>query len=139
MYTDAAGPSGLAFLINQMFPDGLSDNEDWSASTYDYRICVAAVKDDMDTVVSLMKRVVDMNLVKKDEFREWPVFISAREDTRFGEEFNKIFGERLLYAKAVASTDDLGTETENEPIGGESDTEVAEDRKAQDPTVHQAA
>jgi hypothetical protein len=43
--------------------------EDWSASSDKFRICVAAVEDDVDKVVSLMPNIVDKD-IDKDDFRD---------------------------------------------------------------------
>jgi hypothetical protein len=48
-------------------------NEDWSSSTDKYIICVAAVRDDVQTVVKLMKSVVDAGHLQVSNFRDWPV------------------------------------------------------------------
>lgn len=70
--------------------------EDWSAVTDDYKICVAAVRDDTKTVVEMMGKVVASEIMKKNDFRRWPVFEKMREDAVFLEAFEANFGEKLL-------------------------------------------
>lgn len=72
------------------------NEEDWSSSTDAYKICVAAVKDDVDAVVRMMKSVVDANLIQISSFRDWAVFEKIREESKFIEAFERIFGEKLL-------------------------------------------
>jgi hypothetical protein len=75
------------------------NSEDWSASTDLYRICVAAVKDDVDTVVSMMKDCVKNKHITIQNIREWPVFETMRESRAFAEVFEMEFGEKLLRVK----------------------------------------
>lgn len=79
------------------------DNEDWSASTDNYKICVAAIRDDIPAVIDLMHKVVVSGLLSTVEMREWPVFEKARADERFVEAFETIFGEKLLSDKETTA------------------------------------
>lgn len=71
------------------------DNEDWSATTDKYKICVAAIKGELKVVKSLMRKVVDMNLMQIEAFQTWPVFEGARADQDFVEAFEKGFGIKI--------------------------------------------
>jgi hypothetical protein len=84
------------------------DAEDWSASTDNYRICVAAVKGENRTVIEMMKSVVDTGKMRIADFREWPVFETVRSDPEFASAFEEQFGEKLL----------IDTETRNVKIAG---------------------
>ena len=87
---------------------------DWSAATDDFQICVAAVRGDVDRVVELMPRVVREDLVKKADFREWPVFDWVREEDKVREKFQEIFGEPILDPideKRIGEKKDAGTMT----------------------------
>ena len=88
------------------------DREDWSASTDNYRICVAAVKDEIEDVVSLMPRVVEANAMDIASFREWPVFETVRSDPRFVETSERVFGEKLLAEREGTENPDSGAGTE---------------------------
>jgi hypothetical protein len=68
---------------------------DWSASSDNFKICVAALRKDVDEVCRLMPFVVRMTLVEKENFREWPVFDLIRDDPRFSKAFFDIFGEPI--------------------------------------------
>jgi hypothetical protein len=78
-------------------------DEDWSASTDKFIICVAAVRDDVETVTKLMKPAVDAKHLRVADFREWPVFEKLRSDPRFIETFEREFGQRMV-ADLEAST-----------------------------------
>ena len=90
------------------------DKEDWSAANDSYKICIAAVKGDTKTVLTLMKSVVDSGLMQIADFRVWPVFVSLRAEAEFVRAFEGAFGEKLV-ADKEASTTPIG------PGAGESD------------------
>jgi hypothetical protein len=85
------------------------DEEDWSASGDEYGISVAAVKDDTETVIFMMKRVVGSGKMELRNFREWPVFENIRKDPKFVEEFEKEFGEKLIVDKETRSAEIIAT------------------------------
>lgn len=94
------------------------NGEDWSASTEKYKICVAAIKDDVDEVVSMMKRVVDAGELSIACFRSWPVFEKLRSDAKFVEVFEKTFGTKII--------SDRGFENPKSLNASESDGQVPE-------------
>lgn len=109
---------------NKTKANKILDDEDWSASTDEYRICVAAVREDVEAVIQMMKSVVDAKLMQINSFREWPVFEKIRADTKFIEAFEQTFGEKLLANRetvtpsgsdATPSSDDA-TEIENKTV-----------------------
>ena len=69
---------------------------DWSAATDDFQICVASVQGDIERVVELMPRVAQGELIKKSDFREWPVFEWVREEKSVREKFEEIYGEPII-------------------------------------------
>jgi hypothetical protein len=97
---------------NVQLSQEILDSEDWSASTDNYRICVAAVKNDVETVVSLMTRVVETGTMTISSFREWPVFETVRSDPRFVEAFERGFGQKLLAEREARKPRDNKPESE---------------------------
>lgn len=77
--------------------------EDWSASKDNYKICVAAIRDDVKAVIGMMKQAVESKVLEISDLREWPVFEKARADNEFVEAFEEIFGEKLLLNKQTLS------------------------------------
>jgi hypothetical protein len=73
--------------------------EDWSAVNDSFRICVAAVRDDVSSVVKLMESVVNTDQLTKSDFRSWPVFNGIRENPQFVSEFERIFSEPFFLDK----------------------------------------
>lgn len=85
------------------------EGEDWSASADNYRICVAALREDVDQVIELMEPVVRSATVMKSSFRTWPVFKFVRKDEKFQTAFEQFFGEPLQQSRKAAG------EPENKP------------------------
>ncbi|MBO6773073.1 MULTISPECIES: hypothetical protein [unclassified Thalassospira] len=71
------------------------DAEDWSATTGVYKICVHALKEEIEHVLDLMDKLMPSNELEKDDFIEWPAFKWARDDERVAEKFESIYGEPL--------------------------------------------
>ena len=69
---------------------------DWSASTDDFQICVAAIQGNIERVVELMPKVAQTELFKKSYFRDWPVFDWAREQETVRAKFHGIYGEPII-------------------------------------------
>jgi hypothetical protein len=88
---------------NKIEAEKILDDEDWSASTDTFVICVAAVRDDVQAVTKLMKSVVDAGHLRVADFREWPVFETMRSNPQFVETFEREFGQRMV-ADLEAST-----------------------------------
>jgi hypothetical protein len=106
--------SRLQMLINHANAEKLSGNtekansilnsEDWTAKSEVFNVCVAAVKDDLKTVLSKMQAMSDDNEIGKYGFREWPVFEGIRAEAEFVEKFEKIFNEALFRNKEKSQT-----------------------------------
>lgn len=69
---------------------------DWSAARDDFQICVAALQGNVERVVELMPRVAQARLVRKPDFREWPVFDWVREEKLVREKFQELYGEPII-------------------------------------------
>ena len=79
------------------------DRVDWAASSDNFRICVAALKDDIAQVCDLMPNVVAAKTISKADFREWPVFDYVRDKPEFARTFENVFGD-VLFDPAIEST-----------------------------------
>ncbi len=97
------------------------DKEDWSACSELFKVCVAAVKEDIGVVVKLMEKIGVNGSPDKQDYRTWPVFRRIRTDERFMTTFEKLFRETVI-APEVANIE-LPQET-----GVQNDTQV--------PTTH---
>ncbi len=72
--------------------DKILAQEDWSATGDKFKICVAAVREDIEAVLSYLPKIPDEE-ISKDEFREWPAFRWISVDPRFIVAFEEKFGE----------------------------------------------
>lgn len=92
------------------------DEQDWTASADHFKICVAALRGDVDTVSSLMRAVVDAKTVGKSSFRRWPVFKFLRKEPKFQQSFESIFEEPLDAKKTTTELklDDTAVPPETE-------------------------
>jgi hypothetical protein len=109
------------------------DQEDWTASTDLFKICVAAVKDDFDTVISMMKGLIDTKVLTLRELRTWPVFETARSNAEFIDAFEREFGEKLLQEKEGASLVNQDTIDGDLELENETSSAVSVET---DPTLH---
>ena len=79
------------------------DDEDWSATSSEFQLAVAAIRDDVPGVIALMKRIGATDRPGKVGYREWPLFSSVRSTDEFQDSFEQVFGEPLSVV-AVAET-----------------------------------
>ncbi|WP_271438502.1 hypothetical protein [Pontixanthobacter luteolus] len=69
---------------------------DWSATSLDFKICLASLNEDVEEVCKLLPNAVSSGDIQKNDIREWPVFDWVREDEKVREAFHEIFGEALI-------------------------------------------
>lgn len=81
--------------------ESVLSSHDWSATSDDFKISIAAIRGDTEQVVSLMPRVTADELVGKIGFRSWPVFRDQRKLPEFRAKFEEIFGEPLSREELV--------------------------------------
>jgi hypothetical protein len=67
-------------------------SEVWSATGNQFKISVAAVKGNLEEVVELMTTLGENSEVGAQEYQEWPVFYTVRDEARFKDTFKNIFG-----------------------------------------------
>jgi hypothetical protein len=79
------------------------DKFDWTATSRKFQISVAAVKDDLATVLRLMPAVAKAD-IDESEFRTWPVFRDIRAEKSFQEKFRTLFGSELIATPALAAS-----------------------------------
>jgi hypothetical protein len=121
---------------NRSEAERILKEEDFSAATDRFRICVAAVRDDVTTVLKLMKPVVAAGLLRVSDFQEWPVFETVRVTPAFIDAFEREFGERIVADQQTPSTskiEDVIAITEEERVI-DSSTERA--MRSEGETIH---
>jgi hypothetical protein len=87
------------------------DEVDWSATSDNFKICVAALKKDVTETCRLLPLVCAAGSIKKSEFRDWPVFDLVREDAAFIATFERFYGESIVAADSPKLIDSSNTET----------------------------
>ena len=75
--------------------------KDWSGSSRALKLGVAAVSEDIMSVVQLMKEVGNKGDVKAEDYRTWPIFRGIRERAEFVQAFKSIFKENLINPKGA--------------------------------------
>lgn len=75
--------------------DKALSSHDWSATSYQFQVCVAAVRNDFQEVKRLLKLGGDVIEITPSDFRDWPVFKDARDDAEIQIVFEEVFGEPL--------------------------------------------
>lgn len=98
----------------------LSSN-DWSATSYQFQICVAAVRNDFREVMRLLKLGSDVIEITSSDFRDWPVFRDARKNSEVQGVFEEVFGEPIIRGNVDVSLTKAIPNNENE----DDDTEGA--------------
>lgn len=125
----------LMMVINYANAHRMDDNmkkaleiingEDWSASAPEYKICVAAIKNDIESVLNIMPLSKDS--VSPKSFREWPVFNTMRENPKFISAFESLYGEKLFVdSKSDEVPMKIETETVDDESAASKDEELAE-------------
>lgn len=102
----------LRMLVNYANSEKLSGNreraeeilnaEDWSAKSDVFNICVSAVLDDTESVISKMDTMTNPSDIGMFGFREWPIFENMRTKVEFQDKFEIVFGEPLFIDKESA-------------------------------------
>lgn len=64
---------------------------DWSSCQDDFQICVAALKEDYDTLEHYMKKHINDDLMKDSYYLDWPIFKEYRTTDRFKSNFKAVF------------------------------------------------
>lgn len=112
----ASKSSQSAEVCNKILED-----EDWSACSLEFKISVAALKEDVDGVSALVSSAKQSGF-DISNFRLWPVFRFMRNSDKLNDEIEKHYGTRISkVAKLVTKEDQSG---------------VIEHVEAEDDTVH---
>jgi len=69
---------------------------DWSATSIDFRICIASIREDVEEVIRLLPAAAASEDISIDAIRNWPVFDWVRYNDKFRDKFFEVFGEQLI-------------------------------------------
>jgi len=90
-------------------PDAIDllDSVDWSATSPDFRLAEAVLRDDVTSAAQWMKRIgKEGEYVNEEAYRRWPLFRTFRSTLEFQEAFEQLYGRpftRELKEEAVAA------------------------------------
>ncbi len=97
----------------------LLDKEDWSATSVDFQISVAAASEDIDTMIKKMRQAGAAGPITMEDYRTWPLFRGHRLNELFMSTFREIFGVPIVHQRTLLSEtvdahagelpDDIGT------------------------------
>jgi hypothetical protein len=96
--------------------------KDWSASSADFRLAVAVLKDDVGTAVDLMKTIGrNDNVIERLSYHSWPLFRDLRTTSEFLVAYHDIYGESFVQElrdkarkdAAAASVSEGGADSES--------------------------
>ncbi len=79
---------------------------DWSATTDDFQICIAAIREEVERVVELLPKVAREEMIELSQFREWPVFDWIREEAAVRAKFEEVYGEPMIAPSGRGEGDD---------------------------------
>ncbi len=98
--------SAYSHIEDQIACNRVLDGLDWSASSDDFKICVASLRKDVDEVIELIPSVVASGKITQFALKRWPVFDGVRSDDRFAKTYNDMFDDDL--ATVVVTQDEGG-------------------------------
>jgi hypothetical protein len=76
---------------------------DWSATSKDFRICVAVLREDYQEAVALMRQLGPNNdEITGDDYLNWPVFQKARKEPEFQAAYREVFGKEMELGQTIA-------------------------------------
>lgn len=74
----------------------IMEAEDWSATSDEFKLAAAVIKDDFDLALKIMSRLGRTGSIGKAEYREWPLFREFRLKEEYASLFQDIFNEPLV-------------------------------------------
>jgi len=89
------------------------DQHDWSATATQFRMCVAAVRDEYENVCDFMRLGPETTGINASDFRDWPVFASCRENESVLKTFLEVYGEPFVIANKIEIDKKLVEASEN--------------------------
>lgn len=116
--------SAQIHLKNEKAAHEILDSVDWSASSDDYKICVAALRKDKEEFFKLVPLIKASGKITLSNFREWPVFKLIRSDEEFQQGFLELYGDSIIVKSNDTPKIDAVTEAAGEDVVS-SDTDAS--------------
>lgn len=107
--------SRRVFIINRAIAYKWNDNnnkcndilkqEDWSSCSDKFKLAVAVLNEDYDKAAKIMKRIgTDAEIVRKEDYRTWPLFKEFRKTKLFLESYESVFNETYMNVESKEKT-----------------------------------
>jgi hypothetical protein len=91
------------FVVNKALSKFMQNNKaeakkiinmkDWSASSDDFKLAYVILNEDTDKIYPLMKKIGKNGDVEMEHYRTWPLFYHLRNEEKFKNTFQEIFGQ----------------------------------------------
>ena len=95
----------------------LLDSMDVSIMNNDLKIPKLTLEDNFDAVYPLMLSVGDSSdILKKDSYRDWPIFREIRKEKEFADTFKMIFNEELVESNMTIKVEAVDNATNEKDI-----------------------
>lgn len=89
---------------------------DWSGSGPEFRLCVAALKEDLSEIARLIPLAVRSEAISQENLANWPVFNFVRKSEEFTNAYKQMFGTRSDIEDRAGSYDVQPAPTDSKPI-----------------------
>ena len=73
------------------------DDADWSSAKDEFKLCIAAIREDMDELGRLIPRLKISDWISPSVYFEWPAFEWVRERPEFWALLEAVYGEEIRY------------------------------------------
>jgi len=87
--------------------------EDWTATSDDFQLCVAALHEDHDEIERILPIVKASERIPAESIKSWPVFSFIRKSERFQAAYKLHFGEDLIEPPTFDSSSEQATVAEH--------------------------
>jgi len=85
--------------------ESILDDEDWSATSGNFQLAEAVLRDEFQRAANIMRQVgPDNELIPRTAYKEWPLFRDFRESDVFLQAYEDVFGEPFTDSNTVESS-----------------------------------
>jgi hypothetical protein len=71
-------------------------SEDWSSCGTQFKLAVAVLADEFERAAGMMKAIAAADLLRKNDYRDWPLFKEFRKSQAFLDAYQNIYGHQLI-------------------------------------------
>jgi len=85
--------------------ESILDDEDWSATSGNFQLAEAVLRDEFQRAAHIMRQVgPDNELIPRSAYKEWPLFRDFRESDEFLQAYEDVFGEPFTDSDTVEAS-----------------------------------